>query len=93
MAKNTKLDENLEGVENFRAWKYWIMLILEENDLEGFIKEEVAKPKEDEAKAKHKKDMIKSKRIIVESIKYNLISQVYARITPKEMFDSLSNQF
>ena len=42
MTKSTKLDEKLEGVENFRAWKYRIMLILEENDLKGFIKEEVA---------------------------------------------------
>ena len=35
------------------------MLILEENDLEGFIKEEVAEPEGDEANTKHKKDMIK----------------------------------
>ena len=48
---------------------------LEENDLEEFIKEEVAKPKEAEAKSKYKKDMIKAKRIIVDSIKDNLIPQ------------------
>ena len=40
MTNNTKLDEKLEGAENFRAWKYIIMLILEEHDLNGFIKEE-----------------------------------------------------
>ena len=70
------LDEKLEGAENFRAWKYQIMLVLEENDLKGFIKEEVAEPKGDEANAKHKKDMIKANRIIVDSIKYHLIPQV-----------------
>ena len=42
MKKSTNLDENLEGAEKFRAWKYQNMLILEEHDLEGFIKEEVA---------------------------------------------------
>ena len=73
MTNNTKLDEKLEGAEKFRAWKYWIMLILEEIDLEGFIKEEVAEPKGDEAKSEHNKDMIKAKRIITDSIKYNLI--------------------
>ena len=57
------------------------MLILEENDLEGFIEEEVVEPEGDEAKAKHKKDMIKDKRIIVDSIKYHLIPQVYSRRT------------
>ena len=69
------------------------MLILEDNDLEGFIKGEVAKLEGDEAKAKHKKDMIKSKRIIVDSIKYYLIPQVYSRSTPKKMFDALFNLF
>ena len=52
------------------------MLILEENDLEGFIKEEVTEPKEAKAKYKYKKDMINSKRIIAESIKDNLIPLV-----------------
>ena len=37
MTISTKLDEKLEGVDNFRAWKYRVMLILEEHDLEGFI--------------------------------------------------------
>ena len=39
MKNNTNLDENIEGAKNFREWKYQIMLILEENDLEGFIEE------------------------------------------------------
>ena len=93
MTNSTKLDEKLEGAENFRAWKYHIMLILEENDLEGFIREEVAEPEEAEAKSKYKKDMIKAKRIIDDSIKDNLIPQVSSRSAPKEMFDTLSNLF
>ena len=82
MTKSTKLDQKLEGAEKFIAWKYQIMLILEENDLEGFIKEEVAEPEEDEEKDKYKKDLMKDKRIIADSIKDNLISQVYSRRTP-----------
>ena len=69
------------------------MLILEEHDLEGYIKEEVQEPKGDEAKEKNKKDMVKSKRIIVDSIKDHLIPQVSSRKTPKEMFDALSSLF
>ena len=85
MTKNTKIDENLEGAEKFRAWKYRIMLILQENDLDQFVKEE--------AKSKHKKDMIIAKRIIAYSIKDNLIPQVSSRETPNEMFDALSSLF
>ena len=78
MKKNFKLDEKLEGDENFRAWKYRIMLILQENDLDGFLKEEVKELEEAEAKSKYKKDMI-----IVDSIKDNLIPQVSSRETLK----------
>ena len=49
------------------------MLIFQENDLDQFVKEEVKEPKEVEAKVKHKKDMIIAKRIIVDSIKDNMI--------------------
>ena len=52
MTINTKLDEKLEGVDNFRAWKYRVMLILEENNLEGFIGEDTPEPKEYEDKTK-----------------------------------------
>ena len=93
MTNNTKLDENIEGAKKFRAWKYEIMLILQENDLDKFVKEEVKEPKEVEAKTKHKKDMIIDKRIVSDSIKENLIPQISSMETPKEMFDALSGLF
>ena len=52
MTINTKLDEKLEGVDNFRAWKYRVMLILEENNLEGFIEEDIPEPEGDADKTK-----------------------------------------
>ena len=53
MAPRSMLEDKLEGIENFRAWKYRIGVILRENDLEKYIKEEVVEPEEDEAKEKH----------------------------------------
>ena len=82
MTSNTKLDENLEGVDNFRAWKYRVMLILEENDIEYFSKEEFPKSEEDVAKEKHKKNWVKEKRIIAYSIKDYLIPHVSSLKTP-----------
>ena len=66
------------------------MLILEENDLEGFIEEEVQSPKGDETKAKHKKNLVKAKIIIADSIKDHLIPHVSSLKTPKKIFDALS---
>ena len=93
MTNNTKLDERLKGLDNLCAWKYRVLLILKENDLEKHVEEEVADPKEDEARAKHKKNMVKAKRIIVDSIKDHLIPHVSSLKTPKQMFDALSGFF
>ena len=73
MSHHTKLDEKLEGADNFRAWKYSISLVLEENELDSYIHKEVPVPEGDEAKALHKKNMVMAKRIIADSIKDNLI--------------------
>ena len=73
MSHHTKLDEKLEGADNFRAWKYRISLVLEENELDSYINEEVPVPKGDEAKELHKKKMAMAKRIIADSIKDHLI--------------------
>ena len=48
---------------------------------------------EDEAKEKYKKDMIRAKRIITDSIKDHLIPQVSYKDTPKEMFDALPRMY
>ena len=44
MAPSTKLEDKLEVIENFLAWKYRIGHILRENDLEKYIKDEIPEP-------------------------------------------------
>ena len=73
MSHHTKLDEKIEGADNFRSWKHRISLVLEENELDSYIHEEVPVLEGDEAKALHKKNMVKAKRIIADSIKDHLI--------------------
>ena len=93
MSHHTKLDENLEGADNFRACKYRISLVLKENELDSYIHEDVLVPEGDEAKVLHKKKMVMEKRIIADSIKDNLIPQVSSLKTPKAMFDALTKLF
>jgi hypothetical protein len=88
MSASTKLVEELEGIENLCAWKYRIVLILAENDLAKFIKEEVEEPEDAIEKVKHQKDSIRAQRIIADSIKDHLIPYVSSKKTLKEMFDS-----
>ena len=93
MSTRTKLVNKLEGVENFHAWKYNIGLIIEDNDLAIFIKEELPEPEDAAEKAKHQKDTIRAKRIIADSIKDLLIPYVSSKKTPKEMFDALTRLY
>jgi hypothetical protein len=93
MFASTKLVDRLEGLENFRAYKYKIVLVLEENDLANFIKDTVLEPEKDAAKEKYKKDMIKAKRIIADSIKDHLIPQVSSKNKPKYMVDTLTRMY
>ena len=44
-------------------------------------------------KALHQKNLVKAKKIIVDSITNHLIPQVSSLKTPKEMFDSLTKLF
>ena len=93
MSHHTKLDEKLEGANNFWAWKYRISLVLEENELDSYIHEEVPVPEGDEEKAIHKKRMVMEKRNISYSIKDHYIPQVSSLKTPKSMFDALTKLF
>jgi hypothetical protein len=93
MSTSTKLVNKLEGVENLYAWKYRITLILEENDLARFIKENILEPTDTATKAKHQKGTVRAKRIIADSIKDHLIPQVTSKKTPKEMFDALTRLY
>ena len=81
MSHHTKLDEKLEGADNFQDWKYRISLVLEENELDSYINEEVLVPEGDEAKALHKKNLVMEKRIIVDCIKDHLIPGVLPQYT------------
>ena len=62
---------------------YSISLVLEGNELDAYISREVPVLEGYEAKALHKKNLVKAKKIIANSIKDHLIPQVSSLKTPK----------
>ena len=76
MTHHAWLEDKLGGADNFRACKYKISLILEENDLDQYISGEVPYPEVDEDKASHNNNSLKSKRLNADSIKDHLIPHV-----------------
>ena len=61
--------------------------------MDKYVTKEVPEPEGDDAKATHKKNMIRDKRIIAYSIKDHLIPHVSSLKTPKKMFDVLTKLY
>ena len=69
------------------------MIILEDNDLAQYIKDEVAEPNDDPGKVAHKKNMIKVERILLESVNDHLLSNIDDLDSTKKMFDYLAKLY
>ena len=65
----------------------------EENELDTYISREVPVPGEMRLKSLHQKNLSKTMRIIVDSIKDRLIPHVSSFKTSKEVFDALTKMF
>ncbi len=69
------------------------MIILEDNDLAQYIKDDVAEPNDDPGKVAHRKNMIKEKRVLLEYVNDHLISNIYELDTEKQMYDYLGDLY
>jgi hypothetical protein len=76
MSTSMRVEDRLDGADNFTYWKHRIQLILEENELLDHVKKMLLEPEDEEAKAKFKKNEVKVKRILTDSIKDHLIPNV-----------------
>jgi hypothetical protein len=88
-----RVEDRLDGADNFRSQKHRVLLILEENDLLDHVMKDLPEPEDEEAKAKFKKNEVKAKRILTDSIKDPLILNVSELKTLKEMFDALTRLY
>jgi hypothetical protein len=88
-----RVKDRLDGEDNFIYWKHKVILILEENELLYHIKKMLPEPEVEDAKEKFKKNEVKAKRILTNSIKDHLIPNVSKLKTPKEMFDALTRLY
>jgi hypothetical protein len=93
MTTNMRVEDRLDGADNFRYLKHGVLLILEDNELLDHIKQMLPKPEEEDAKAKFRKNEVKAKRILTDSIKDHLIPNVSELKTLKEMFDALTRLY
>jgi hypothetical protein len=92
-SSSVKYGDRLVGVAKFNSWKYRIINILEENDLEYFICMEIKEPTTNTARAAYKRKQTKAERIIFYSIKDNMMPIIGHLRTAKDCFDALENLY
>ena len=83
--------DRLEGTSSFNAWKRRVLNIIEEHDLDGYFSNVVEDPTFNARCIHFKKNQDKSKRIIYDSMKYNLMSVITLLKTAKECFGTMTN--
>ena len=86
-----QLHDKLGEVENFQAWKY--MIFLKKMNWTPTYVERFQFQRKMRLKALHKKNLVKAKKMIADSIMDHLVPQVSFLKTPKEMFYSLIKLF
>jgi hypothetical protein len=90
MASNSlRFEDRLDGTSDFMSWKVRVTVLLEENDIWAIVKDVVPSPTNMQELEAHKKKEVRAKRMIMDSIKDNLIPCLYEKKMAKKMFISL----
>jgi hypothetical protein len=98
-----KSKNKLEGASKFRAWKKRIDLILAKNKVLDIVKGKIVEPRFEEGKEKETQNVVVMEKfkdndinamsIIMDSVKYHLISYISHLDTSKKMYNALTNLF
>ena len=87
------MEDRLDGASNYGSWKPRVLLALEEYDVKDFAIKEVPMPEEEERQASWRRNDVKARKILMDSVKSHLIFHISKGETTKDMFDILKNLF
>ena len=93
MVSNLRVEDKLDGASNLISQKTRILFVLEENEIQNYVKKDISKLEDEGEKAKYKKNEAKEKRILIDSVKDLLIHHISQLQTAKAMYDSLVGLF
>ena len=81
-----RFENRLEGATSFTSWKFRIIMILKENKLDSFVKENKSKPENDLEKTQWIKNNEKAMKIIVDAIRDHIVPMLSKCDTAYQMF-------
>ena len=93
MVKGLSVEDCLDGVSNYGSWKPRVLLYLEENEVKDFALTTVPIPDDATQLTPWRKNDVKARKILMDSVKNHLVSHLAKSETTKEMFDSLKKLF
>ena len=88
-----RVEDRLDGGGNWTLWKARIVLLLEECELWELVEQAVSVPTDPILLAKFKKKNVRTKRIILVSVKDHIIPHVAGKDYAFEMWESLRNLY
>ena len=89
MAATINAEDRLDGSSNFNNWKARLMAILEENDIDYYVTSVVEEPISNAGRTAYKRNQAKSRIIIYDFVKENLMPVITPLKIAKECFDTL----
>ena len=88
-----KPKNRIEGTSIFNILKERVLNILEGNDLDSYVTLVIKEPSTNAWRVNFKKNQAKTKQIIYDSVKDNVMPVITSLKTAKECFDTLTNQY
>ena len=73
MTNTLRFEHHLASVDNFESWKLRIMMLIKENKLESFVKEEKEEPKDDPKKTIWIEYNEEAMKIIVDILRVHVV--------------------
>ena len=73
MSSAIRFENRLEGANNFTAWKLWIMMILDENNVDSFVKDKSIELENEPKKSQWIENNKKAVKLIVDSIRNHTV--------------------
>ena len=94
--KGFKANDKLTDKSDYYAWKMFLDLALEDQDVMDYVQGQIQEPPSNvptATKTKYRKGEIKAKMIIMDSIHKHLVAYISEIGTSKEMYDELVSMF
>ncbi|XP_059068729.1 uncharacterized protein LOC131859182 [Cryptomeria japonica] len=94
MVTGLKGEDRLDGALNFTSWKVRVLIALEENDLLQFVEGKDHHELEDqEEKLQFNKNVVKAKKILIDSVKDHLVPIISKMSSANDMFKTLEGMY